>query len=362
MRLALPDERMTGVGRRISVAVALSNDDGTVDVVSTNGGEELENVPISMLEPMLPFEHSGISDGGTAALPPLEAAAELKDRAGQLFRLKAFQDAAALYLTAVQRITQDISPVSLLTVGSAVLVQWPLDASSAQLTVRPATVAIQGDGTADVLFEDGTPSLPEDEDDVPEHRMTGVPLGGASSSTAAAALLRTLLLNHVRCVIAEAPLRNDRKGMLEEALFSVDCALALGILLHKVGKRAAAKQGGEKKRVGGPFFCEGGAAALTPAQRREAEGTAWFLRARVFGLQRSWGRARASAARAKALLPEGKGPSVERFLAELERKSTSAKRADRQLARELAKYVQSIGSGSSEGGAGGAASGGKEGW
>ena len=90
MRLALPNDRLTGVGRRISVAVALSNDDGTVDVVASNGGEEFPNVPISMLEPMLPFEFSGISDGGTATLPPLEAAAVLKDRAGQLFRLKAY--------------------------------------------------------------------------------------------------------------------------------------------------------------------------------------------------------------------------------------------------------------------------------
>lgn len=347
MRLVLPNEKMNDIGRRISVTVALSNDDGTVDVVASNGGEELESIPISMLEPLLPFELSGSPDEGTAALLPMAAAAELRDRAGQLFRVKAFQDAAALYLTAVHRITQQVSPTSLLAVGSAVLVQWPIDSSSAQLTVRPATVAILGEGTADVLFEDGTPSLPEDEDDVPEHRMTGVPLGGATADMAGAELLRTLLLNHVRCVIAEAPYRNDRKGILDEALFSVDSALALGILLRNVGQRAAAKQG------------EGGS-GRSAAERRDADGTAWFLRARVFGLQRAWGRARASAARAKALLPDTKGPSVERFLAELERRSTSAKRADRQLARELAKYVQSIGPG--EAGAGGAAAAGKEGW
>ncbi len=341
-RLPLPNDKLSGVGRRITVTVAVSNDDGTVDVVAADGGEELENVPISMLEPMFPFEIAGISDSGTASMSPLEAAAELKDRAGQLFRVKAFQDAATLYLTAVQRITHKISPVSALTVGSAVLVQWPLDSSSAQLTVRPATVAIQDHTSADVMFEDGTPSLPDEEDGVPEHRLTGVPLGGASSDLSAAELLRTLYLNHARCVIAEAPYRDDRKAELSAALHSVDCAIGVGLLLHRVGKRAADKG------------MEGGGSSFTAAERREQEGTAWFLRARVFGLQRAWGRARASAARAKALLPPAKGGSIERFLAELERQSASAKRADRQLARELAKYVQSIGPGGM-GGAGGAA-------
>lgn len=334
VRMPLPNEKGS-LGCRMRATIATMGADGAS--VVTWDGQEFSGLPPSLLEPLQPFEVEGRVH---CDIDGVAGAETLKSHASVLFKLKDFQAAMEVYLAALRKL-EAATPLLSISVGSAVLcgVQG-VSADATTLRVRPATVATFSDFSADVMFEDGIASLPDEEDAVSLTRLTALPDPSTYAGQQALALQRTLHMNIVRCIIAGVPFAREKSAQLDVGLLSADAAIALSLILSAAppadppAPLAAASAGG------------GTAPAPSPATPRsrvdDPQGTAWYLRARLFSRKCKWVAARASADRAKALLPPAKHATVDAFLAGLDRQKAQARHADRALARSVAAYVAQV--------------------
>jgi hypothetical protein len=291
---------------------------------------------------------------------------------------------ACRYKRGIGQLTSSI-PHAALSVGSRVLVlPKGAPASDLALRYRPATLAdVEAEeGVCDAIFDDNTRALPEDEDAIPFPRITPLPVNGAgSTSPEGLRLLRSLHLNILRCVLSLYPLQKDA-GLLTSALRQADAAIAISLVLPAPSVGGGGGGGARGSSAGTGTGAGGGAAgsgsgsgagagssaagageedAAKRVHRDADQGTAWYLRARVFQLQHHWQAARVCAGRAGALLPAGKAGQVESLLRSIERGKEVAKRKGKKLAREVTRWVQTamegMGPASGDGGGGAAAGG-----
>lgn len=297
----------TNVGTWKRANVSLCNDDGTVDIIYDDGGDEIFGVSLENLRPLEPFELDGTFQlqhlSKNTTVNDIESSlVHVKECANELFRLPDYDAAADGYRTALETLS-----LQYLRPGADCRVLGGRGASGYQM----ATIVCCDDETADVMYEETDGQASDDEETVPLLRLLPiVPFQLAVLHTA-------LLLNLAKCYSA--------LGLSTQVIDTCTAAVAVGRhhLTGNIEHQSDNQTNKELRRLCANAFSLRSRTHLAAGRIKQAKKDCELY---------------ASAAGTTG--DESLVVAAEKLSAEIDRKGKALRQKDRQLARDVGAWVE----------------------